>query len=201
MKNPFSRTKSPEVIELTPEERARSKQEAIDSYLAGKRAKEEAIEKAKYAHLDGLPEAERKRRIAYSETMDRLAKEAQKDRPRPTPSGDNIYLRYLAQDERDRKARNTFIAGTLAAGLVFWGGSVSLAASGFDGNDGRQFLEEMGYTDVEQTGASYILPGLQGCGTLDVIAYHYETTAANGAVDVEMTVCTGVFKAATARKG
>lgn len=201
MINPFKRSKSPETVQASPEERARARQEAIDSFLASKKLREVEIEEAKNADLAGLSEEERNRKIAYRAAMDKLASEARKNDVRHTPSGDNIYLRYMAQDTSDRWSRNAVVAGTIAASLVIWGGAVSIAASSFDAQDGQQYLEEMGYSDINQTGTSYLFPGLHGCGTSDLVAYQYETTAVNGVTAVDMIVCTGLFKNATARRG
>jgi hypothetical protein len=81
-------------------------------------------------------------------------------------------------------------------------GSVAITTSGFDSTDGAEYLNEMGYTDVRNTGSSVILPGLQGCDSqTDMVIYKYETVSPDGSDSVDMIVCKGLFKGATARRG
>lgn len=199
MLNIFNR-RSNKVVDTPqdPAAKAKARQDAIDSYLASRSDKEKALEAEREAEFAGMDPAVVEYKKNYRATMGRLAKENADKYPMRRSGTD--YLGYYGRRSYGTGNSLKFIA-PIAVPIAFWAGMVALTSSGYDSDDGAQFLEEQGYTDVEPTGSSFILPNYQGCENSDLIIYKYETVAPNGDEDIDMIVCKGLFKGATTRRG
>lgn len=185
-----------------PVEIARLKQEAIEYFRAGQLAKAAEAEESSNADLEGLPPEVREYKLRYRETMARLAKERSRDNGGWTPRPQSYNYPYPSSGFGAGMREWAWALGPAAAGLAIWMGSIAVTTSNFDSSDGAEYLNEMGYTDVHSAGSSVILPGLQGCDSnTDVVVYKYETVSPDGTDGVNMLVCKGLFKGATARRG
>ena len=169
-----------------------------DDVIASYRARSESQQKdqAEYSEesLAGLSPEEQARRRKFQDAVRGMVDEKHENDQR---SGRRTYTRRFG---------NTLSEGSVVPRLVTLGvvGIASLFGPGIitDANYGderaAQYLEEVGYTDVELTGESQFLVSWQGCDGTDAVKYSFEATAVNG-VDTDVIVCKGMFKGATIR--
>ncbi|MDB5180901.1 MAG: hypothetical protein JWO54_663 [Candidatus Saccharibacteria bacterium] len=177
----------------------------FDNYRQQRDAKQTEQENLITESYDNLSPEDREAKIRYDNNLKAMLKDkASADKK----SGRRTYSPRSGVFASDRSYDSRFSGSGRGSAIVAVGSVAIIVASitipgllvdSFYGEESAtQYIEENGYTNVELTGKSTMLVGIQGCDNNDFVKYSFEATALNG-VDTTVMVCKGLFKSATIR--
>jgi hypothetical protein len=111
----------------------------------------------------------------------------------------NRYYNYHNTRKPSLKESLLLGAGVMGFAILAPYAGAKITESGFDSDDARRVAENSGYTDPEIIEVNRFFPGFQGCDKGDLLGFEMIAVAQNGA-EVDLTICKGLFKAATLRQ-